>query len=62
MGRIKGQDRDALDFAMGVLLWITCAKRELTTLELQHALAVKRGAPKLDKGCNGVVKLLRRKL
>ena len=29
MGRIKGQDGDALDLAMGVLLWITCAERQL---------------------------------
>ena len=49
MGRIKGQDRDALELTMGVLLWITCAKRQLTTSELQHALAVEQGAPKLDK-------------
>ncbi|OJJ79091.1 uncharacterized protein ASPGLDRAFT_30117 [Aspergillus glaucus CBS 516.65] len=49
MGRIKGQDGDALDLAMGVLLWITCTKRQLTTSELQHALAVEQGVPKLDK-------------
>ena len=30
-------------------LWITCAKRHLTTSELQHALAVEQGALKLDK-------------
>ncbi|OJJ81300.1 uncharacterized protein ASPGLDRAFT_28140 [Aspergillus glaucus CBS 516.65] len=49
MRRIKEQDGDALDLAMGVLLWITCAKRQLTTSELQHALAVEQGAPELDK-------------
>jgi hypothetical protein len=29
--------------------WITCAKRSLTTAELQHALAVEIGEPKLDE-------------
>ncbi|KAL2255299.1 hypothetical protein VTK26DRAFT_3662 [Humicola hyalothermophila] len=35
--------------AIQVLSWITCAMRPLTTLELQHALAVEPGKPKLDK-------------
>jgi len=34
---------------MGVLLWITYAKRQFTTSELQHALAVEHGASELDK-------------
>ncbi|KAH8650295.1 hypothetical protein BGZ60DRAFT_389194, partial [Tricladium varicosporioides] len=32
-----------------VLSWITCAKRPLTTLELQYALAVKVGDTQLDR-------------
>jgi len=35
--------------AKNVLSWITCAKRPLTTLELQHAMAVKVGDTKLDE-------------
>ena len=49
-----------------VLSWIICAKRPLTTLELQHALAVEAGNHELDKdifpqiqdmisGCAGLV-------
>jgi hypothetical protein len=34
---------------MKVLSWITCAKRPLITLELQHALAVNIGDRDLDK-------------
>lgn len=32
-----------------ILSWITCAKRPLTTSELQHALAVKISDTELDK-------------
>ena len=32
-----------------ILSWIICAKRPLTTYELQYALAVKAGDSKLDK-------------
>ena len=35
---------------MNILLWVTCAKRQLTTLELQHALATKPGMHDLDRG------------
>ncbi|KAL7904030.1 ankyrin repeat-containing domain protein [Trichoderma velutinum] len=38
--RIEGQDSDSKELAWLVLQWITCAKRPLTTKELQHALAV----------------------
>ena len=38
--RVKGQDPDSEELAIRVLSWITCANRELTTLELQHAVAV----------------------
>ncbi|KAF3082326.1 hypothetical protein TWF103_003363 [Orbilia oligospora] len=49
MTRIQGQDPDSKGLADEVLSWITCAKRPLTTSELQHALAVKIGQSKLDK-------------
>jgi ankyrin repeat protein len=50
MDRIKGQKPGLEKLAMKVLSWITCAKRPLTTLELQHALATKVGKFELDKG------------
>ncbi|KAJ6180200.1 hypothetical protein N7519_010661 [Penicillium mononematosum] len=40
MKRIQGQVSDQAELAMQVLAWITCAKRPLTTVELQTALAV----------------------
>ncbi|CAG7985687.1 unnamed protein product [Penicillium nalgiovense] len=40
MKRIQGQVSDQTELAMQVLAWITCAKRPLTTVELQTALAV----------------------
>ena len=43
-----GQDPDTKELAKMVLSWITCAKRPLTTLELQHALAVEAGGYELD--------------
>src|SRR5882757_5565282 len=46
MNRIPQQ---RIEFAKLVLSWITCAKRPLTTSELQHALAVEIGMPKLDE-------------
>jgi ankyrin repeat protein len=49
MGRIKGQVKDQEELAKQVLSWITCAKRPLTTLELQHALAVEVGETELDE-------------
>ena len=48
MDRIKGQAADQEKLAKQILSWITCAKRPLTTTELQHALAVEVGGPKLD--------------
>ena len=50
MERIKAQDTDSRELAEHVLSWIICAKRHLITLELQLALAVEIGKPKLDKG------------
>jgi hypothetical protein len=49
MERIKGQKEGFQLLANNVLSWITCAKRPLTTIELQHALAVEIGEPELDE-------------
>src|SRR5277367_5976341 len=49
MERIEGQAADSEELAKQVLSWIACAKRPLTTSELQHALAVEAKEPQLDK-------------
>jgi hypothetical protein len=49
MKRIKGHIADSRELAKQVLSWITFAKRLLTTLELQHALAVEIGESRLDE-------------
>jgi hypothetical protein len=49
MERINGQVKDQEDLARQVLSWITCAQRPLATTELQHALGVEVGEPRLDK-------------
>lgn len=49
MQRIEGQHTDNQKLAKDVLSWIVCAKRLLRTSELQHALAVEPGEPKLDE-------------
>jgi ankyrin repeat protein len=49
MDRIEGQLQDQEELAKQVLSWITCAKRPLTILELQHALAIEIGDSKLDE-------------
>ncbi len=49
MKRINGQIKDQEELAKQVLSWITCAKRPLATVELQHALAVEIGESYLDK-------------
>lgn len=48
MKRIEGQLQDEEVLAKQVLSWITCAKRPLSTSELEHAIAVKPGISKLD--------------
>jgi len=48
MERIEGQLADEEDLAKQALLWITCAKRPLTTSELEHALAVETNESQLD--------------
>ncbi|KAJ6437561.1 alpha-1,2-mannosidase subfamily [Purpureocillium lavendulum] len=50
MRRIQGQRPRLKELAMEVLSWITFAKRQLTTSELQHALATKTGKLELDYG------------
>ncbi|KAJ6092624.1 ankyrin [Penicillium sp. IBT 16267x] len=47
--RIEGQDADASKLAMNALMWITCAKRQLSIRELQEALAVEEGQSFLDR-------------
>ncbi|PNP55551.1 hypothetical protein FNYG_15490 [Fusarium nygamai] len=48
MERISTQHPDSRDLAMKVLSWISQAKRPLTTVELQHALAVEEDEEDLD--------------
>jgi hypothetical protein len=50
MERIEGQLSDQADIAKKALSWVICAKRQLTTLELQHALAIQVGEPEFDEG------------
>ncbi|KAI0445621.1 hypothetical protein F4803DRAFT_120273 [Xylaria telfairii] len=49
MERIEGQLQEQASRAKQVLLWIICAKRPLTTLELQHALAVEIDELQFDR-------------
>ncbi|EHK26130.1 uncharacterized protein TRIVIDRAFT_112497, partial [Trichoderma virens Gv29-8] len=49
MNRIMSQDSDTVELAILVLLWITCAKRPLKTLELQHALAIEAKKYRIDE-------------
>jgi ankyrin repeat protein len=49
MERIKLQEAGFRELAIQVLSWITCTKRPLKTLELQHALTVEIGEPELDE-------------
>ncbi|KAK3896356.1 ankyrin repeat protein [Staphylotrichum tortipilum] len=48
MDRIEGQLKDQEELAKHILSWITCAKRPLSTMELQHALGVEVGETELD--------------
>ncbi|CAG8419070.1 unnamed protein product [Penicillium salamii] len=47
--RIKSQTPDQTELALQVLSWVSCAKRQLTTVELQTALAVEIGEYLFDK-------------
>jgi ankyrin repeat protein len=49
MERINSQALDEEKLAKQALSWITCAKRPLSSLELQHALAVEIGEAALDE-------------
>ncbi|KFY32155.1 hypothetical protein V493_00461 [Pseudogymnoascus sp. VKM F-4281 (FW-2241)] len=49
MERIEGQLAGEKQLAKQVLSWITCAKRPLTTSELEHALAVELGESQFDE-------------
>ncbi|KAI1414517.1 ankyrin repeat-containing domain protein [Hypoxylon sp. FL1857] len=49
METINGQKQGLRNLAIQVLSWITCARRPLSTLELQHALAVEIGEEELDE-------------
>src|SRR5271156_6818987 len=49
MKRIEEQDADGKKLAWQVLAWITCGKRPLNTVELQHALAVEARKPNLNE-------------
>jgi hypothetical protein len=49
MERIHGQVPASRTLAEQALSWITCAKRTLTTSELQQALAVEIGCSELDR-------------
>ena len=49
MERIKGQIPGSAVLAMRVLWWISFSARPLTTLELQHALAVEIGESAIDE-------------
>ncbi|TGO14326.1 hypothetical protein BTUL_0055g00160 [Botrytis tulipae] len=49
MERIEGQLDDERDLAKQVLSWITCARRPLTTAELQEAIAVEIDETELDQ-------------
>ncbi|KAI0883149.1 ankyrin repeat protein [Annulohypoxylon maeteangense] len=49
MERVNSQREERKRLGRKVLGWITCAKRPLSVLELQHGLAVKIGDTKLDE-------------
>ncbi|KAK3995944.1 hypothetical protein QBC44DRAFT_386935 [Cladorrhinum sp. PSN332] len=48
LSRIRGQPKNQWELARQVLSWLTFAKRELTTQELRHALAVETGEHDVD--------------
>ncbi|UKZ80411.1 hypothetical protein TrVFT333_008170 [Trichoderma virens FT-333] len=49
--RIKSQKEGLRTLAMRVLTWVTFVKREITILELQHALATEAGSSTLNHDC-----------
>jgi ankyrin repeat protein len=49
MERVEGQVLDQKEMAKQVLSWISCARRQLTTVELRNALAVELNEPEFDR-------------
>ncbi|KAF3207634.1 hypothetical protein TWF106_011653 [Orbilia oligospora] len=49
MNRIQTYNSDSRNLATHVLSWITCARRALTTLELQHAMATEVNERQFDE-------------
>ncbi|KAF2731027.1 ankyrin repeat protein, partial [Polyplosphaeria fusca] len=49
MDRIERQSQDQIQLAKGALCWVTFAYTQLSTFELQHALAVEPDLDYLDK-------------
>lgn len=57
--RVESQKEGFEKLAKRVLSWIIHAQRQLTIVELQHALAVKIGEPELDEeNKTGVIRLV----
>lgn len=48
MKRIESQSPNLRNLAIHALSWIVCAKRPLSILELQHALAIQTGSHSID--------------
>ena len=46
--RISIQDEEEVQLAKRTLMWISCAKRPLSIIELQHALAIEPGDKEID--------------
>ena len=46
--RISSQDEEDVQLAKRTLMWISCAKRPLSIIELRHALATEPGTKELD--------------
>ena len=46
--RISSQGKGDVQLAKRTLMWISCAKRPLSIIELQHALAIEPGAKELN--------------
>jgi hypothetical protein len=52
MERIKSQDAEGqpkAELALNILMWLSTAKRPLTIMELQHAIAIRPNAMHLDE-------------
>ena len=49
MKRIEGQESDDVQLAKRTLMWISCAIRPLTALELRHALTIESDTTELDE-------------